>query len=40
MQSIAAPIIALGDIAAVEIEIGVVMITKVIGWVDVAASHK
>lgn len=39
MKAIAAPIVALSDRPTVEIEVGVVMIAEVIGWVDVA-SHK
>lgn len=39
MEAVAAPVVALGDRPAVEVEVGVVMIAEVIGWVDVA-SHK
>lgn len=39
MKAIAAPIVALSDRPTVEVEVGVVMIAEVIGWVDVA-SHK
>lgn len=39
MKTVAAPVVTLGDRATVEIEMGVVMIAEVIGWVDVA-SHK
>lgn len=40
VKSVAAPVVALGDIAAVEVEVCVVMVTEVVGGIDIASTHK
>lgn len=39
MQSIVAPVIALSDIAIIEVEVDVVVVAEVIGWINERAHQ-
>ncbi len=39
MESITIPVVALSNIPAVEVVLGVVVVTEIVGWVDEGASH-
>jgi hypothetical protein len=40
MEAVAAPVVALSDVAIVEVEVSIVMVSKVVGGIDEGASHK
>lgn len=40
MEAVAAPVVALGHIPTVEVEVGIVMTAKVVGGIDESATHQ